>query len=93
MSETTPPAIRTHASLMARIVTDAAALWHRLWSTDQEIAADIKAHPELVAAADAIIASAPPEVRAGIDVAEQLAVAVQNVADQAAAVVPAKPAA
>lgn len=71
-------AVTTPEGFWQHLFAEAAALWHRLVTADEELVSVVKAHPEVVAAATAIEAMAPPEVRAGIDVAEQVADAVNT---------------
>ncbi|HTI81717.1 MAG TPA: hypothetical protein VL614_14815 [Acetobacteraceae bacterium] len=85
MSETTPVqpaapvAVTTTEGFWAKLYESAARVWHTLVQADAEIVAVDKAHPEIAAAATALEAMAPPNVRMGIETANEVADAVNNI--------------
>lgn len=95
MSDATPTT--TTEGFWSHLYQIAASIWHRGKTVQADVAAFDAAHPEIEAGAQSLLAMAPPEVREGISIAQELASAVQAIDTQAAAtglpMTPVKPAA
>jgi hypothetical protein len=76
--------ITTHESFWAHLYLLAVHAWHTIARADAEVTAVVAAHPEIIAVAGALEKMASPQVVAGINVAEQVAAAVNNIAAQVA---------
>jgi hypothetical protein len=87
-SATSPP-IGTIEGFWAHLYRLAANAWHAIVAADTEVKEITAEHPEIIAAAKALEAMAPAEVVAGINVAEQVAVAANNIIDHVEAATPA----
>jgi hypothetical protein len=71
----------THVSFWSHLYQMAALVWHTLTEAGEDVKAVEASHPQVVAAAEVLIAAAPPEVRVGVNVAAEVVKAVNVVND------------
>jgi hypothetical protein len=68
-----PSVLTKSEGFWAHLAHMAVAIWHGIVQVDADVEAVDAAHPEVVAAAATVVSMTPPHVRAGIDVAVELA--------------------